>query len=265
MNVFWRELRFYRKSLALWSLGMVILVWSSMVKYDTFETSGQSITELISQFPETIQTIFGFTGFDLSKASGFFGVMFMYLALAVTIHAVMLGAGIISKEERDKTSEFLFVKPITRAKIITAKISASLISIVILNLVTYVSSIYYVGIYSKDEAFNQEMFLMMLALFILQVIFFAIGTVIASISRRPKLSSSIAAGFLLLTFIITYIINFNQDFDFMKYLTPFKYFEAKDILSNSALSLEYLILSGAIVGVSIVLTYLNYIKRDLDV
>ena len=35
---------------------------------------------------------------------------FFILLLMATIHAAMLGATIIAKEERDKTSEFLFVK-----------------------------------------------------------------------------------------------------------------------------------------------------------
>ena len=42
-----------------------------------------------------------------------------------TVHAAMLGADIISKEERDKTAEFLFVKPISRNKIIISKLLGS--------------------------------------------------------------------------------------------------------------------------------------------
>ena len=63
--------------------------------------------------------LLGFSDLDLSKVSGYYGMLFIYLLLMATIHAAMLGATIIAKEERDKTSEFLFVKPVSRSKVIT--------------------------------------------------------------------------------------------------------------------------------------------------
>ena len=58
-----------------------------------------------------------------------------------TIHAAMLGATIIAKEERDKTSEFLFAKPVLRSTIITAKLLAAFVNIVVFNLITFISLI----------------------------------------------------------------------------------------------------------------------------
>ena len=52
----------------------------------------------------------GFSDVDVSKISGYYSILFVYILLMATIHAAMLGADIIAKEERDKTSEFLFVK-----------------------------------------------------------------------------------------------------------------------------------------------------------
>lgn len=265
MNVFWREIKFYRKGLIFWSLGMIILVWSSMVKYSTFQSSGQSVSELISQFPRSIQTIFGMTGFDLTKVSGFFGVMFMYIALMATIHAVMLGAGILSKEERDKTSEFIYVKPVTRNKVISAKILAGLVQIAVFNLVTLLSSIYFVKVYSHSDEFFGDIFLLIMGLAFLQLIFFFVGTAVAAVSRRPKSSASIAASVLLLAFILTYFINFNADLDFLKYFTPFMYFDAKDILANQSLNIFCIGGSTVLISVLIITSYISINTRDLDV
>lgn len=262
MNVFLRELKFYRKSLIFWSLAMVLLIWSSFVKYDTLQNAGQSITDLMKQFPATVQTIFGLTGFDLSTQSGFYGVMYMYIALTVTIHAVLLGAGIISKEERDKTSEFLFVKPAARSKIITAKLLAGIFSLVVLNIVTLITSIIY---FHKNDSFVTDIYVLMAGMLFMQLVFYFIGAAISAISRRPKLSASMAAGVLLITFIMTYVINFDKDLDFLKYATPFKYFDAKDILANGHLDGVYIALSLVIVGVMTVLTYVSYNNRDLEV
>ncbi len=265
MNVFWREVKYYKKSLLFWSLGMALLIWSSMVKYATFQTAGQSVTDLISQFPQSIQTIFGLTGFDLTKASGFYGVMYMYIALMATIHAVMLGAGIMSKEERDRTSEFIFAKPITRNKVITAKIAAGLIGLIVFNIVTLLSSILFINMYSHNFDFINDLYLLIIGLFFMQLIFFFVGTATAAVSNKPKLSASIASAMLLVAFILTYLINFNKDLDYLKYLTPFKYFDAKDILANGNLNIIYIILSLVIVTASVIITYISYSRRDLEV
>ncbi len=262
MNVFLREIKFYRKSLFFWCIGMFFLIWSSIVKFDTLQSAGQSVTGLINQFPQSVQTILGLTGFDLTKQSGFYGVMFMYIALTATIHAVLLGSGILSKEERDRTSEFLYVKPARRSKIITAKILAGIFNMVLINIFTLIVSVIY---FNKESGFLNDIYLMMAGLFFLQSIFFFIGLVIAAISRRPKSSGSMASAVLLVTFIITYLINFDKDLDFLKYLTPFKYFDAKDIIASGQLDLVYVVLSFIIVIVTTTITYGVYSARDLEV
>ena len=59
--------------------------------------------------------------FNLTTISGFFGIMFTYFALLLSIAATMWGSDIISKEERDKTVEFSLTLPVTRSRVVTAK------------------------------------------------------------------------------------------------------------------------------------------------
>jgi len=264
MNVFFRELKAHRKGILFWSIGMFLMIWTSMIKYSTLSSTGQSISDLMAQFPQSIQAIFGLTGFDLNTASGYYGVLFMYLALMGTVHAVLLGSGIISKEERDRTSEFLFVKPISRAKVITAKLLAGVVNIVIFNLVTMGSSLYFVGVFNKGNSMTSDIMLLMHALFLLQLLFFFIGTAIAAISSRAKAATSAATSVLLFTFILTFLINLNTSLDNLKYLTPFKYLEAKTILANGHLDLFYVLLSIIIMIVATFITYKSYAAKDLS-
>ena len=128
-----------------------------------------------------------------------------------TIHAVMIGATIIAKEERDKTSEFLFVKPVSRSKIITAKLLAAFTNIVIFNLVTFVSSIILLGKYSNGEDINGEIAILMAAMFILQVLFMVIGSALAAVKKKPKTAASVATGILLLMYMLSIIIDLNEN------------------------------------------------------
>ena len=265
MNIFFKELKSYRLGLVFWSFGMFALIWASMAKYATYSGTGQSIKSLISQFPQSIQTIFGISGFNLDTVRGYFGVIFMYIALMATIHAVLLGAGIISKEERDRTSEFLFTKPISRFKIITSKISAGVVNLVILNLVTFAASIYSVNSLTKGSSITGDISLLMLGLLFLQLLFFFVGTTIAAISRKPKSSASVATSVLLVTFILTYFIDLNANMDNLKYLTPFKYFDARNLLVSGHLDLTFVAISVALLIAMTFMTYGYFQRRDLSV
>ena len=110
MNIFIVEMKAHRKGLIIWAFGILFMVAAGMGKYVALSSSGQSMNDLFAQMPKSMQAIMGIGTFDLSKASGYYGMLFLYLVLMATVHAAMLGADIISKEERDKTAEFLLVK-----------------------------------------------------------------------------------------------------------------------------------------------------------
>jgi len=265
MNIFMVEMKAHRKGLIIWGFGILFMVAAGMGKYVALSSAGQSMTDLLSQMPKSMQAIMGIGTFDLSKASGFYGMLYFYLVLMATIHAAMLGADIISKEERDKTAEFLMVKPISRNKIITSKLLASLLNILIFNIITLISSIVIVGKYSKGEAVSADIIILMIGLFILQLIFMFIGTAIAAISKKPKSATSTATAVLLIAFILSVAIDMNSKIENLKYLTPFKYFEAKNLLSGDGFQWSYVILSIIIISAMVCITYIFYKKRDLSI
>lgn len=265
MNVFIIEMKAHRKSLIIWCIAILLMVGTGMSKYEAFSTSDQSLNAIIKNLPIGVQSIFGVGIFDLSKAIGFYAILFLYLVLMTTIHAAMLGANIISKEERDKTTEFLMVKPLSRDKIITAKLLAAFVNITILNMVTLISSITIVGYFGKGESVNNDIGLLMTGMFLLQLVFMAIGTALAAISKKPKTAPSVATGILLAAYLLSMAIDINTKLENLKYVTPFKYFEAKNLLSSGGFELVFVILSVLIFAVLLSATYVFYRKRDLNV
>ena len=255
----------HRTSLIIWCIGMFFMVVAGMAKYATFSASGQSINDLMASIPTTIKAILGFGNFDLTKASGFYGLLYLYLIIMATIHAAMLGANIISKEERDRTAEFLMVKPVSRSRIITAKLLAALVNVVVLNLVTLVFSLSILGQYSNGEPITGEILLLMLGMFILQIMFLSIGTAIASSSRNPAIPASIATTIIMVAFILSVVVDINKNLDWLKYITPFKYFDAQTLITGGSLDPVYVILSVLIITALVYVTYASYKKRDLKV
>jgi len=265
MNIFLRELKAYRKSLIIWSIAIFLMIVSSVGKFTAYAETGQSMNALLSQIPSSIKAVLGMGDFDLTKVSGFYGMLYLYLLLLATVHASLLGANIISKEEQDKTTEFLLVKPVSRQKVITAKLLASLCNIIVFNLVTLIFSVVLMGKYAKGENLTGEISILMVGMFILQLMFLLIGTATAAVSRHPRSAASVATAILLVTFIISSAINMNSSLDRLKYITPFEYFKAERLLNGGGFEPVFLILSFVIIAVLVFVTYASYKKRDLNV
>ena len=264
MNIFLKELKSYRKSLIFWSIGVFLMVLSGMNKYANLYSTQQSMNDVMKDMPKSLQAIMGVGSLDLSKASGYYGMLFIYLLLMATIHAAMLGAGIIAKEERDKTSEFLFVKPVSRIKVITAKLLAALFNIITFNLVTLASSIALMAKYSKGEKVNRDIIILMVGMFILQLLFMVMGSAISSFKKKSKKAASLSAGVLLLTFILSVAIDLNERIKNLKYLSPFKYFEAKHVMYGGGFEPIFVVISLILIAAFTSITYIFYQKRDLN-
>ncbi|MCT4593827.1 MAG: ABC transporter permease [Anaeromicrobium sp.] len=265
MNIFTREMKAHGKSLIIWCIGMVSMIGSGMGKYAGYSSSGESINDILAIFPKSLLSIMGISSFDLSTAMGFYGVTFLYLLLIASTHAVMLGANIIGKEERDKTAEFLLVKPVSRSEIITSKLLAAFLNIIILNLITFTGSIVVVNYFNEDGTILRNMITLMVGMLGLQIIFLSIGSFIASVSRNYKKAYSVATGVVLTTFVLYMVINMYDRLENLKYLTPFKYFEAQSIILGKGIDFVFIIWSIVIIGLSLAGTYVFYNKRDFGI
>jgi ABC-2 type transport system permease protein len=195
--------------------------------------------------------------------SGFYGIMFIYFGLMGAIAAAMWGSDIISKEERDKTVEFSLVLPVSRSRVITAKALAALVNCIAFVLITWVVSLVAMQSYNPDQAFLDFLALEMQAMLAIELIFLAIGLLLGCAMKRYKLSGSTAIAIILATYFMSIISVMHKDLEFLKYFTPFKYFDAGELFRTGKMDITYLLLSAAIIVVSVAVAYWIYNKRDL--
>ncbi|RHW43557.1 ABC transporter [Neobacillus notoginsengisoli] len=264
MNIFFRELKAHRKSLIFWCLGVIFMIVSGMGKYGAMSGSGQSINELMEGLPKGLQSFFGVGGLDLSTVIGYYGLLYLYVAIMAAVHAVMLGATIIAKEERDKTAEFLFSKPISRRIVVSSKLLAALVQAAIINITAYVSSVLIVSRYDAGPNVSGNIATLMMGMFLLQLVFLAIGAAVGALQKKAEKAGATASAIMVATFILSVVIDMNEKMDPLKYLTPFKYFEAKELLFGGGFNGVFLLLSGAIIAVMVAATFINYQGRDLN-
>jgi ABC-2 type transport system permease protein len=103
----------------------------------------------------------------------------------------------------------------------------------------------------------------MAALVLLQVIFLSIGIFIGCAMKQHKRAGSVAISILLGTYFFSVIAGLRDEWDFLKYLSPFKYFDPVMILRESRIEPVYLWLSAGIIVACLSGAYLIYQRRDL--
>lgn len=263
MNIVIRELKANARSLFFWCLFIVFFIYMGIAKFQAFVATGQDLTAMLEQMPQGLLEALQMNAFNLTTITGYFGVMFSYFALMATIFAVLLGNGIIAKEEREKTVEFALTLPITRSHLVTGKVVAALINCIIFTLVLWGGSYIAAQPYSPDAEFYQFLSLIIVAIFVMELVFLAVGVLLGAALKDYKRSGSVAIFLLMFTFILSIVSELSPDLEFTKYISPFTYFNPLTMLNESTLEPVSLGLSAGIVLVSLAVAYFAYNKRDL--
>lgn len=205
---------------------------------------------------------FGMDRLNFSTFIGFYTVECgNILGLGGAFYAALCASGILSKEEKDKTAEFLLTHPISRKKAVTDKLISLLILITAMNLVIFTISI--VSILTIGEAVPfKDLALLHLAYFLMQLEIAAICFCFSSFMRRN--STGAALGIAALLYFTNLIANMSEKASFLKYITPFGYCDGADIIAHGSIDPGRLA-AGALIGAAAILAaYGVYMKKDIQ-
>lgn len=264
MNIIIREIKANIKSLIYWSLGMAALVAMMFAEFSAYYKNPEML-KLLDAMPEEMLAAFGMAEANLTTVSGYVTVAIVFIYLALGIYALMLGNSIIAKEERGKTAGFLMALPAGRNGIITGKLISSAICCAILLSVVTGSILLSVLPYEVERDFPLYMLLVTISAYIIMLIFLSMGMFLAAITRRYKISGGVGVGLIFAMYIASVIAGLSERAEFLKYVTPFSYFDAAAILRELSFDTFYLALSFALIISALTATYLVYGKRDLYV
>jgi len=264
MNIILRELRAHLKGFIIWSVCIFLFVLSMISEFSAYYHNPE-MTEILEVIPQNMLDAFSISGTNLTTVSGYVSIAAVYFVLMLSVYAGLLGASIISKEERDKTAEFLMTLPISRVKVISEKIIASFILALGMNLVVIGCILAMTIQFEKLDYFGKYMVLFSLSMFIIELVFMTIGMALASVMKRYKRSGSLTIGVIIIMYILSILMSFTDKLDHLKFLTVFKYFEPAEILHKLSLNGGYMLLSIGLIVVMIIVTYLVYPRRDLHI
>ncbi|MCL0079620.1 ABC transporter permease [Dehalococcoidia bacterium] len=262
MNVYLRELRKNRTSLLVWAamIAGILLLYTSM-----FLEVVAIWDAAIEVLPEPMLVAFGLDRLDMTTIHGFYAAdLYLTVILLGSMYAILLSSGILAKEEKDKTVEFLLAKPLVRSNIITAKLLVWFTNIAILNVLIAITAVISFRIFAAGHEINRTVFLLLLiAPFLAQITFASVGFLTAAIIKKGKSLTAICLGIVLVTFFFNEIADAADRFRFLEHFTPFHYADSVDIVYYETMNPSYLIVMLAITSVCIGGAYLFYKRKDM--
>jgi ABC-2 type transport system permease protein len=252
------------RSLILWTSIVAGMAALMLMLYPAFKDAFSQLEELLSIYPEEFLEAFGMGegGLDMSDFYGWFGVEgYLFVNLIGGSYAAILGGSILSKEEDDKTIEFLLSKPISRDRILFGKAIVVALNLLLLNTLVGIVLLIAFTIYGD---LNVPVWLLFsYAPFILQMIFASLSFLISVFITKSRKVLSIALGIVIGMYVIDLISKLTEEFEYLKYITPYEYINAVSIVNDQMIKPIYLLISVLIIGVSFTSAWFFYRKKDI--
>lgn len=263
MNMYLHELKSMRKSAATWAISLIALAALFLFMYPSMASDAEEFKQLLGNYPPTVRAMLGINLDYITSILGFYSMVFSFIALCGAIQGMNMGVSILSKETRERTADFLLVKPVSRQAIVSAKLLAAFTAILATNVVFNVAA-FLIANAVKTEDYSIKSFLMInLTLFFLELIFLAIGMVVSVFFKKLKSVLPISLGVVFGFYMIGALISTGKSDEAARYISPFKYFDITYIIKNAGYEVSYLITGAVIVVAAIIASYVIYIKKDI--
>lgn len=259
-----KELKENRRSLLIWMGAMLGMLIVGAAEYGVVMDAGEEIIELFESLPRVLAIFFGAESeiYPVSTPIGYYIMMYLWYCIIAFTHAAVVGSTIISKEERNRTAEFLFTKPYPRQDIITSKIIAAILNVFAMTLVTVIGNLILLMPQIEGESILSELFITMVAMFTVQLLFLFTGFLFSAIFSSYAKALAVSVSFVALTYFLMVIFELIEISSFLNILTPFMYFKGADLIQNG-ISLFYIMVTIVVVAIAGSITYSKYRKRDL--
>jgi ABC-2 type transport system permease protein len=263
MNIYQHEFKMNLKSVVVWSVSITILLVAFMSFFSSFAADAELLNEMMDKFPKELLMAFGMTDMDMATVLGYFGLIFLFCQICLAIQAANYGVSLVSIEERELTADFLLAKPVGRTQILTSKLLAAISSLTITNIVTWIASFISVNIFRHGRDYDaRPLVLLLLSIVLFQLFFLSVGMVISLLVKRVR---SVTPYSMALAFGL-YVLNAFAGMiggDSLEIISPYKHFEPNYIINHAAYNLPLVLLSVAVIIVSITASYVLYSKRNM--
>lgn len=261
MTIVRHELRQGRVSFWVWTASVGFLLSLCVFLFPEMKAQMAVFSKLFASMG-AFTAAFGMDRLNFGTLLGYYAIECgNVLGLGGACYASLCAVGMLAKEERDRTAEFLLTHPVSRTRIIAQKLLAILIQITAMNLAVYALSLASIAAIGEEIPWA-SLSLIHLAYYILQLELAGVCFGISAFVRKG--SAGIGLGIAVILYFLNLIANIAQSAHFLKVITPFGYCDGADILTNAGLDKAKIAVGVVIGAAGVVTAFVKYARKDIQ-
>lgn len=261
MTIMKHELRQGKIAFAIWTGSVAFLLMVCVFLFPEMKGEMNAVGDIFSSMG-SFTAAFGMDRLNFGTLKGFYAIECgNVLGLGGAFFASLIAAAALSKEEKDRTAEFLLTHPVSRTRVVTEKLTAVMVQIIAMNAVILALSLVSMTIIGEEIPWK-EVLLMHSAYFIMQVELAGICFGISAFLCRGSIG--VGLGLAAMMYFLNLIANMTESVDFLKYITPFGYCEGADIVSDGRLDFTMIVIGMMFAFAGILAAYVKYRKKDIQ-
>lgn len=261
MTLLKHELRQGRTALSIWTAAIGFLLTVCVFIFPEMKGEMENLGDVFGSMG-SFSDAFGMDQLNFGTLVGFYAIECgNVLGLGGAFYAAICAAGILSKEEKDGTAEFLLTHPISRRTVLMQKLAAILIQITVMNVMVYLLSVGSMALIGEAVPWK-EVNLMHLAYYCLQLELGGICFGVSAFLRKGSLG--VGLGIAVMLYFANLISNMAKVAEGLRYITPFAYCDGADLVTNGNLDLLLLGIGFLFTAVGIGSAFWKYCRKDIQ-
>ena len=141
MTIVKHELKQGRNSFLIWTASIGFLIAVCVFLFPEMKEQMEGVSDIFSSMG-SFTAAFGMDRLSFGTLMGFYSIECgNILGLGGALYASFCAVSILSREEKDKTAEFMLAHPVSRTRVVTEKLLAVLLQITLMNLLIYALAI----------------------------------------------------------------------------------------------------------------------------
>lgn len=260
MTIYIKELKQSFKSLCIWTASIAFMMLVCVLLFPEMKGEMDSVSSIFANMGG-FTAAFGMDKLSFGQLMGFYGIECgNVLGIGGGFFAALAGISVLANEEKERTAEFLLTHPISRGSIIAQKLLSVLTQVVVLNIVVVAVSLISAAVI--NESFEMKEFILLhVAYLIMQLEISCICFGISAFIKRGSIG--IGLGLALAFYFMNLVCNMTEQAEFLRYITPYAYAEASNIISEARLDTVLIVIGIIIAVIGAAVGFVKYTKKDI--
>ena len=265
-TIFLRVLNDRKRSLIIFSIAGIGLLWMFIALYPIIEEQTTVIMELMEGFPEGFMKAFGADPDSFTTVEGFLAAK-QYSAtwpIMVILLLVALAGTVIAGEIEKGSIEISLSRPVSRLKIFFGRYMVGIVGLIVFTFFSVFSLVPLAAIYDVDIGFSNVLKLSIIT-FLFGLTVLSLSMLLSAIFSEKNRVYMFVGGFMVIMYILNIVALIKESIDYLKYSSFFHYLDTNGALILDSIGNTSIIVFSTCAIVFTIIGAWWFNKRDIAV